>query len=210
MKLIVGLGNPGRSYAHTRHNVGWWVVDHLADVWHFDQWRRSFDAELCRGRLGAHDVRLLKPTTYMNLSGDALVPFLRDARLSVGTDLLVIVDDVALPVGQFRLRAQGSAGGHNGLKSIESAVGGTRYPRLRVGVGPPPLRERTEDLADYVLDRMGKEEKALVADLLPDITAAVESWMTEGIEKAMSRFNRRVDSGTEPPPMTAGDGTETP
>ncbi len=209
MKLIVGLGNPGRSYAHTRHNVGWWVVDHLADVWHFDRWRRSFNAEMCRGRLGSLDVRLLKPTTYMNLSGDALGPFLRDARLSASADLLVIVDDVALAVGQFRLRAQGSSGGHNGLKSVESAVGGTQYPRLRVGVGPPLLRDRSGDLADYVLDRMGKQEKAIVTDLLPDITAAVECWMTEGIEKAMSRFNRRGDKAKEPPPPVDG-GLETP
>lgn len=118
MKLIVGLGNPGREYERTRHNVGWWVVNHLADVWHFGAWREDGQALTVSGRLGAAHVRLVKPLTFMNLSGAALVPYLRRATFDPAADLLVVVDDVALPVGRIRLRAQGSAGGHNGLKSI--------------------------------------------------------------------------------------------
>jgi PTH1 family peptidyl-tRNA hydrolase len=127
----------------------------------------------------------------MNLSGAALVPYLRDQRLSVAKDLLIVVDDVALPVGRFRLRAEGSSGGHNGLESIEAAVGDRAYARLRIGVGPPADRERGADLGDYVLDRMGKEERALVQALFPDLAGAIETWVREGIVAAMNRYNRR-------------------
>src|SRR5262245_42861359 len=113
------------------------MLDHLADVWRFSPWRKNLDAEVSTGRVGEHDVRLLKPQTYMNLSGQALRPYLRDERLKVPTDLVVVVDDVALPVGRYRLRAQGSAGGHNGLESIEDALGSREYSRVRIGVGPP-------------------------------------------------------------------------
>ena len=197
MKLIVGLGNPGRSYAATRHNVGWWLADHLADVWHFDGWKKSLNAEVSRGRVGEHDVRLLKPTTFMNLSGYALGPYLNDARIDAARDLLVVVDDVALPIGRFRIRAEGSAGGHNGLKSIEGEVGSKKYARLRVGVGPPEERERTATLSDYVLDRMGKEEQSIVVGLYPELVAAIEAWVDHGVDLAMNRHNRRGKGGPE-------------
>ena len=167
MKLIVGLGNPGKEYADTRHNAGWWLVDHLAGVWRFDGWRKDGQSLASDGRVGAHRVRLLKPQTYMNLSGAVLRPYLRRPSFSTAADLLVVVDDVALAVGRFRLRAQGSAGGHNGLKSIEAAVGGREYARLRIGVGPQPERERRGNLADYVTDRMGKSDRIAVEALFP-------------------------------------------
>jgi PTH1 family peptidyl-tRNA hydrolase len=194
MKLIVGLGNPGRSYADTRHNVGWWVVDHLADAWRVDGWRKDHDALVANGTLDGTRLRLLKPQTYMNLSGGALRPYLRREGFRAASDLLIIVDEVALPVGRFRLRGQGSAGGHNGLKSIEGAVGGREYARLRVGVGPPPERRREGDLADYVLDRMGKSERATVMALLPELVETVETWVREGVGKAMSLHNRRPEA----------------
>jgi PTH1 family peptidyl-tRNA hydrolase len=134
MKLIVGLGNPGKEYVDTRHNVGWWVIDHLAGVWRFEKWRKDQNALVSDGRVGAQRVRLVKPQTYMNLSGGILRPYLRRETWEPGKDLLIVVDEVALPVGRFRLRARGSAGGHNGLKSIEAAVGGQEYARLRIGV----------------------------------------------------------------------------
>lgn len=198
VKLIVGLGNPGRSYADTRHNVGWMVVDHLADVWRCEGWRKDGHATVADARVGGTRVRLLKPQTYMNLSGDALRPYVRREAWSAARDLLVIVDDVALPVGRFRLRAQGSAGGHNGLKSVEQAVGGRDYARLRVGVGPPPGRERRGDLADYVTDRLGKQERDAVSQLFPDLAALAACWVREGVSLAMTRFNRR-ESGAEGP-----------
>ena len=167
------------------------MLDHLADVWRFDDWRKWLKGEVSRGRVGEHDVRLLKPSTYMNLSGEALVPYLRDERFAPPTDLLVVVDDVALPIGRFRIRAEGSAGGHNGLNSIEAAVGSRAYARMRIGVGPPLDQERTGALADYVLDRMGKQERATVLSLFPDFVAASETWVQHGAERAMSAFNRK-------------------
>jgi PTH1 family peptidyl-tRNA hydrolase len=190
MTLIVGLGNPGKSYEATRHNVGWWVVDHLAGVWRLESWRKDGQSTVCDGRVSEHRVRLVKPQTYMNLSGAALRPYLRRTGFSAASDLLVIVDDVALPVGKYRLRGQGSAGGHNGLKSIEAAVGSREYARLRIGVGPTEDRERKGDLADYVLDRMGKSERSSIESLLPDLAGLCETWMGDGTTAAMNRFNR--------------------
>lgn len=195
MKLIMGLGNPGPAYADTRHNAGWWLADFLAERWRFDRWRKDHDALVTDGTLDGQRVRLLKPQTYMNLSGRALRPYLRRETFQVSRDLLVIVDEVALPVGRFRFRAQGSAGGHNGLKSIESAVGSQQYARLRIGVGPPPERERRGDLADYVLDRMGRGERAMVTALFDTLAQAVETWLVAGIERTMTDFNRLGSGG---------------
>ena len=195
MKLIVGLGNPGKEYVDTRHNVGWWVIDHLAGVWRFEGWRKDQNSLVSDGRVGGQRVRLVKPQTYMNLSGGILKPYLRRETWSAATDLLVIVDDVALPVGRYRLRARGSAGGHNGLKSIEQAVEGQEYSRLRIGVGPPADRQRNTNLSDYVLGKVGKRERADVEALYPDVVALTESWMRDGVEVAMSRFNRQADVG---------------
>ena len=190
MKVIAGLGNPGRSYEQTRHNVGWWVVDHLADVWHFDGWKRDGEALVASGSLGGTRVRLVKPQTYMNLSGGALRQYPRRAHWSASTDLLVIVDEVALPVGRYRLRARGSAGGHNGLKSVEQALGTREYPRLRIGVGPGDERRQVGDLADFVLSPFGKAERAEILSLMPRFTNAVEMWLQDGIERAMNEHNR--------------------
>lgn len=195
MKLIVGLGNPGKSYADTRHNVGWWVVDHLAGVWRFDPWRKDQNSQVADGRVGGQRVRLVKPQTFMNLSGAILKPYVRRETWSAESDLLVIVDDVALAVGRFRLRAQGSAGGHNGLKSIEAALGSAEYARLRVGVGPAPDRQRNATMSDYVLDKMGKRERLDIESLYPDIVALSETWIRDGVGLAMNRFNRKADVG---------------
>ena len=190
MKVILGLGNPGPEYERTRHNVGWWVVDHLADVWRFEGWKRDGDSRVCAGSVDGQRVRLAKPQTYMNLSGGALRPYLRRDGFSYMKDLLVIVDEVALPVGSFRIRAGGSAGGHNGLKSIEGALGSQEYARLRIGVGPQDPARRRGDLADYVLSAFGKAEEKEVRALLPTLTELVEVWLSDGAHKAMNRFNR--------------------
>lgn len=187
MKVIAGLGNPGEEYAGTRHNVGWWVVDHLADVWRFDGWRKDGDARVATGTVANTKVRLVKPLTYMNLSGAALRPYMRRPFWSAATDLMIVVDEVALPVGRYRFRAKGSAGGHNGLKSIEAAVGSQDYPRLRIGVGPDDPTRRGA-LKDYVLDDFGQREAAVVRDLLPALTEALELWIRSGILPVMNRF----------------------
>jgi len=188
--VIVGLGNPGREYELTRHNVGWMVVDHLADVWHFDGWRRDGDSLVGAGRAVGCAVRLVKPQTFMNLSGDALRPYLRRPMFDPTTDLLVIVDDVALPLGRLRLRPEGSAGGHNGLRSIEGALSSRTYARARIGVAPVDPRRRGSDLADFVLSPFAKDERVEMLAQMSRYTNAVETWLTDGIERAMSLYNR--------------------
>jgi peptidyl-tRNA hydrolase, PTH1 family len=191
VKIILGIGNPGREYALTRHNVGWWVTDHLADAWSFDDWRRDGDALVASGTVGPVRARLVKPQTYVNLSGAALRPYVRRPSWSATTDLLVISDDVALPVGSYRIRRSGSSGGHNGLKSVESALASREYARLRVGVGPVDEQRHPGSLADFVLGPFSKEERRTILDLLPTFTDAVESWLRDGIDTAMNTFNRR-------------------
>jgi PTH1 family peptidyl-tRNA hydrolase len=190
MKIVVGLGNPGPEYERTRHNVGWWVVDHLADVWRFDDWKKDGQARVASGSVAGQRVRLMKPQTYMNLSGGALRAYVRREGWRASKDMLVIVDEVALPIGSFRIRARGTAGGHNGLKSIESAVGTQDYARLRIGVGPEDPSRRRGDLSDYVLSEFGKRETKIVTELLPSLAELVETWLKEGAEVAMNRFNR--------------------
>ena len=194
MKVIVGLGNPGKAYEHTRHNVGWWVVDHLADVWHFDPWKRDGEARVTSGSLGRTRVRLVKPQTYMNLSGSVLRSYLRRPYWSPAIDLMIVVDEVALPLGRYRFRAKGSAGGHNGLKSVETAVGSQEYARLRVGIAPEDPQRRG-DLSDFVLDNFGKHEADVVRSLMPTLTTALELWVSSGIAPVMTRF---TGAGTTP------------
>ena len=188
--MILGLGNPGREYDRTRHNVGWWVVDHLADVWRFDPWRRDGEALVAAGRVGDLPTRLVKPLTYMNLSGAVLRPYQRRDGWSPAADLLVVVDDVALPVGRYRLRARGSHGGHNGLRSIEQALGGRDYARLRIGIHPNEPERVRGDLADFVLSPFGARDRESVLELLPRLVDAVELWLRDGIERAMNAHNR--------------------
>lgn len=194
MKVILGLGNPGRQYEATRHNVGWWLIDHLADVWHFDGWKRSGEAHVAAHEVAGTRVRLVKPQTYMNLSGQVLKNYVRNPFWSAAKDLLVVVDEVQLPVGRFRLRSRGSAGGHNGLKSVEHALGTQEYSRLRIGVGPSEERKGIYgDLADFVLAPFARDEREDVISIIPSLAEATQSWLTEGIEKAMNLHNRAPD-----------------
>jgi PTH1 family peptidyl-tRNA hydrolase len=189
LKVIVGLGNPGRQYENTRHNVGWWVVDHLADVWRFDDWRKDGQARVAQGTVLGRRVRLVKPQTYMNLSGGVLVQYARRPEWDPRQDLLVVVDDFALPLAKYRLRAQGSAGGHNGLKSIEKQLGHQQYNRLRIGIAPADPRRQMGDAADFVLGPFGKGERDEILALLPRLQDAVELWLEHGIDRAMREHN---------------------
>ena len=192
MKVILGLGNPGRQYEATRHNVGWWLLDHLAGVWRFDGWKRDGEAMVTTATIHGTRVRMIKPLTYMNLSGHVLRSYLRRSLWSPASDLLVLVDEVALPVGRYRIRARGSAGGHNGLKSIEQAIGNQEYARLRIGVGPSEERRGIyEDLADFILAPFARDEREDVLALMPSLEDAVDIWIREGIERAMNAHNRR-------------------
>jgi PTH1 family peptidyl-tRNA hydrolase len=189
VKVIVGLGNPGREYAGTRHNVGWWVIDHLADVWRFDGWKKDGEAHVTTGTVHGKRVRLVKPQTFMNLSGNVLVRYARRPFWSAAHDLLVISDEVQLPIGRYRFRAKGSAGGHNGLKSVQGQLGTMEYARLRVGVGPAESERKVSVLSEYVLGNFGKGETVIVRELLPGFVEAIELWVAGGIGPVMNRFS---------------------
>lgn len=143
------------------------------------------------GTLGNIKARLVKPTTFMNLSGAVLKPYLRKPFWAAATDLLVVVDDVAIPLGSIRLRAEGSAGGHNGLKSIEHALGNQKYGRMRIGIAPPEEHRAVGDLADYVLAPFGKIEGAEIKEKMPIYTGAIETWMRDGMTAAMNMYNNK-------------------
>jgi PTH1 family peptidyl-tRNA hydrolase len=188
LKLLVALGNPGEPYRDTRHNVGWWLADHLVSRWSFERFRRRGRVAESEGRWSGMDLRLLKPLTFMNRSGQALRAFRDLPAWEPSTDLLVLVDDVALDPGRFRLRGSGSAGGHNGLLSIEGALRSQEFARFRIGVGAPADRE--VDRADWVLSapRPDQEERILAG--FDRMSEAVECWLSDGVETAMNRFNR--------------------
>jgi PTH1 family peptidyl-tRNA hydrolase len=174
------------------------LIDHLADVWHFDGWKKSGDSHVANGAVGGVKVRLVKPQTYMNLSGQALKNYVRRPFWSAAKDLLVVVDEVQLPVGRFRIRARGSAGGHNGLKSVEHALGSRDYARLRIGVGPAEERKGIyKDLADFVLSPFARDEREDVLSLLPALTATTETWLRDGVEKAMNLYNRAPETDVD-------------
>lgn len=187
MKLILALGNPGDRYRDTRHNVGWWLADRLVSAWSFPPFRSRRRVLESAGRAAGEHVRLWKPATLMNRSGQVL----REATLPDGwsapEDLLVLVDDVSLPPGTIRVRARGSAGGHNGLASVEEALGTREYARLRIGVGRPD--DDRIDLADWVLAAPDGVEEEEILSAFPRAVQAVECWLQEGIEAAMNRFN---------------------
>ena len=184
----MGLGNPGPEYADTRHNAGFRLADRLAERWRFAAFRRGERARESSGTIDGAPVKLLKPQTYMNRSGAALAPLRALPEFDPTRHLLVLVDDVALPLGTFRLRGAGSAGGHNGLKSIEGVLQRQDYARLRIGVGPKP--PEIEDLSDYVLAEFTPDERKVLEELLDPMADAVECWLGEGIERAMTKFNK--------------------
>jgi PTH1 family peptidyl-tRNA hydrolase len=187
MKLIVGLGNPGREYRETRHNVGFLVVEEIARR-HGIGWASgpSQIAETLVGKkFGAEPLMLAKPLTYMNLSGDAVAGLARYFDVA-DEDLLVVVDEAALPFGKLRARARGSAGGHNGLKSVIERLGTNEFPRLRLGVGRGDGRR---DLADHVLAKFEKGEQADLETLITRAADAAELFAAEGIAKVMNVFN---------------------
>jgi PTH1 family peptidyl-tRNA hydrolase len=187
MKVICGLGNPGAEYEATRHNVGWWVLEHARRAWDLPPFRRERAARVSAGAVAGQEVLLLAPQTYMNRSGRALGPLLVVPEWDFRRDLLVVVDDSALATGRVRFRARGSSGGHNGLRSIEATLRSQDYARLRIGVGAPPP---DVDLADWVLAPFSREEEAQVRELAATLPEALRVWLEEGAEAAGNRFNR--------------------
>jgi PTH1 family peptidyl-tRNA hydrolase len=191
VKLVVGLGNPGPQYRETRHNVGFWVVDELAARWGIDdRWRERDEALVVRQPGG---TILTKPLTFMNLSGFAVSRLRRFFQIELA-DILVVVDEVALPLGRLRARAHGSAGGHNGLKSIAEQLGTTEFPRLRIGVGRGDTRR---DLADHVLSTFDPDEREVIRAATLRAADAAEMFISEGIGRVMNTFNAATDRTQE-------------
>ena len=185
--LIIGLGNPGKEYAAHRHNVGFRVVDALARAHGLSFSRqKAFQAQVAEGRIAGQRAILAKPRTFMNLSGRAVGRLVR-ARGIEPERLLVVYDDLDLPLGRLRLRPEGGAGGHKGMRSIIDTLGSQAFARLRVGIGRPPGQM---DPADYVLHPFRGEERTLLARVLPRAVAAAECWLAEGIVAAMDEFNQ--------------------
>ena len=187
MQLVVGLGNPGRRYVGTRHNIGYSVLDLLVDRHRLEWESAPSDAIMAKWR--AAGALLAKPLTFMNLSGRAVCDLLRFFKVDL-PDLLVVVDEVNLDLGRLRARRAGSAGGHNGLKSLIEQIGTGDFARLRIGVGRGDARH---DLADHVLARFDPSEREVVAETVSRAADAVELFVAEGIEPVMNRFNRKED-----------------
>lgn len=199
MKAVFGLGNPGAQYARTRHNFGFWVIEALAQAFGFDP-----PEQTRRGWLyHSEELILMRPSTYMNLSGEAVQWIMSVTPVSV-EDILIVVDDFALPLGKIRLRPKGSAGGHNGLKSVEHHLGTRDYARLKVGIGPVP---DDQEIVDFVLGEFTAEEKPLIEPVIELCRECCQSWIAQGTAKTMSEFNGR-QVGDNATPEIKGNCTE--
>jgi peptidyl-tRNA hydrolase, PTH1 family len=186
MWLIVGLGNPGAQYTRTRHNIGFEALDRLAERHRLEFRGKRANSLIAEGSIGGQRVALVKPQTYMNLSGQAVANLRGWYKLDAARELLVVYDDMDLPFGRLRLRERGSAGTHNGMRSIVGQLGGGEFPRLRVGIDQPPGKM---DAAAYVLGRFSKEQEAELPFLLDSIADAVELVVGQGLTAAMNKIN---------------------
>lgn len=187
MKLIVGLGNPGRDYAGTRHNVGFGVITRLADEYHIPLGGREHKAVCGKGMIGGEKVILAQPQTFMNLSGESVQSLAGYYKIEC-EDIIVAYDDIDLEVGQIRVRAKGSAGGHNGMKNIIAHLGTNVFPRVKVGVGAKP---EGGDLVRHVLGRFSREEEKKISEALDLAVEAVEMIVSDSVDAAMNRFNAK-------------------
>ena len=185
MRLIVGLGNPGRQYRRSRHNAGFWCLDRMSQDWGISIRERRAKVVLGQGLVGSQEVVLAKPRTYVNRSGDGAI-YLLDRFHASPEDLLIVYDDMALPVGKIRLRPGGGAGGHNGLKSIIGSISSQNVPRLRVGIGKPA---EDQDDVSFVLGSFGADERSTMARAVERAAGATSCLIEEGLQEAMTRFN---------------------
>lgn len=186
MYLIAGLGNPGKQYEATRHNMGFDVIDKLVEEFNVPQAGVKFNAMYGKGRIGGEPVILMKPLSYMNLSGGPIRDMANYFKIDPETELIVIYDDIDTEPGQLRVRKKGSAGGHNGIKSIIQQLGTQNFMRVRVGVGAKP---KDWDLADYVLGRFDRDDRQLVEDAQDRACEAVEMILSDSVDAAMNKFN---------------------
>ena len=197
MKLVIGLGNPGPKYIGTRHNIGYEVVDYLASAPSVGSWKSRFQSLVAETHEGSEQVLLIKPETFMNLSGRAVRQAVYFYKLGP-TDLIVVCDDLALPAGKLRLRATGSHGGQNGLRNIQESLGTPDYPRLRIGIDSPGEHR---DAADYVLGRFKASERTVMDEAVAKAARAILIWVTRGLDTAMNQAN----GGEQRPPKPKPD-----
>ena len=186
MYIIAGLGNPGKKYEHTRHNVGFDVMDVLAEKYNIRMDEKKYKAICGKGMIGSEKVVLVKPQTFMNLSGESIAEAVNFYKVDPASELLVIFDDISLAPGRIRIRKKGSAGGHNGIKNIIAQVGTEQFARIKVGVGEKP---QGWDLADHVLGNMDKADRTLAEEAFLDAVSAVELIVDGKIEQAMNDYN---------------------
>ena len=189
MKIIVGLGNPTAQYAGTRHNMGFAVIEELAEQYNIKITEKKHKALLGTGRISGEKVILAMPQTYMNLSGESVREIVDYYKVDSQEDLIVVYDDISLDVGKLRIRPKGSAGGHNGIKSIIQHLGHDVFPRIKMGVGEKP---KGYDLADYVLEHFSKEERVIMDESAVAVTKAVELMVIDEIGEAMNLYNKKV------------------
>ena len=194
MYIIAGLGNPGKEYENTRHNIGYMTIDYFAEKYGISFTDRKFHALMGKGVVEGQKVILIKPLTYMNLSGEAVREACDYFKIDPEEELIVLYDDISLPVGQLRIRPKGSAGGHNGIKNIIAHLGTEIFKRIKIGVGEKPNRM---DLADYVLGHFAKEEMELEKEACKKASEAILLMMEDKTEEAMNRFNRKVSKEEE-------------
>ncbi len=190
MYIIVGLGNPGREYVNTRHNIGWDVIDALAEQNRIDVLEKKHKAVIGKGVVAGQKCILAKPQTYMNLSGESVRQLVDYYKVDETAELIIISDDISLEVGQLRIRKKGSAGGHNGLKSIIGHLGHDGFQRVKMGVGEKP---KGYDLADWVLGHFTGDERKVMDEAAKRAAEAIELMITEGPDVAMNRYNRKAD-----------------
>ena len=188
MYIIAGLGNPGKQYEETRHNIGWQVIDELAGKYNIRVTESKFKGLIGKGMIGGEKVVLVKPLTFMNLSGECIREVTNFYKIDETSQLIVVADDISLDVGQIRMRKKGSAGGHNGLKNIIAHLGHENFMRIKMGVGDKPAGY---NLADYVLGHFSKEEEKILAESKKTAVLAIETIMSDGIDKAMNLYNTK-------------------
>jgi peptidyl-tRNA hydrolase, PTH1 family len=189
MKLIAGLGNPGKEYSTNRHNIGFLCINHLAKTAHITLDKKQNQARVGTGRIAGNEVVLAKPQTYMNASGQSIKLLMQRYNIFL-QDLIVIHDDLDLPLGKIRIRQGSSAGGHNGIKSTIACLGTQDFIRVRVGIGRPQTEESVkEDIVDYVLGDFSSEDKTTVDDAIQRVSEAVICLITQGLTPAMNKFN---------------------
>ncbi len=191
MLVIAGLGNPKKEYNNTRHNIGFETIDYIAKENEIKISEKKHKALIGRGTIKGQQVLLVKPQTYMNLSGDSLKQVADFYKVDVSKEMIIIYDDVALPVGQLRIRKTGTAGGHNGMRSIINQLGTKDFLRIRMGVGEKP---ESYDLADYVLGHFTKKEKIVMEDCIMDANTAIQKIVQGDVDFAMNAFNKKKEN----------------